>query len=83
MKYVCPKCGGRLIYWSEFLYEERQVVNPKTGELYSKKVKTKPEELDNMFGLKCENDNCDFLVNLATDVLPKEIEHFYGLTLPE
>ena len=49
-KYVCPKCGGKLVYWITLYSEKIRTINPKTGVL-SKTIKK---------GNLCEGDTMGF-----------------------
>lgn len=37
-KYICPKCGGNLTYWTETVIETRKQVDPITGKLCGRKT---------------------------------------------
>lgn len=66
-KYVCPLCKSKIIVWESFQKEARQTVNPKTGKL-SKVTYTKLEPIDHMFGFKCTNKECSWIVNIVNEI---------------
>lgn len=52
-KCVCPKCGGLLYAWEEYVFEERTLIS-KEGR-FGKRSRTKPKEANcgDMWGLGC------------------------------
>lgn len=58
-KYICPKCGSRLKAYREYIFEKQQLINPKTGQLNKKVLKTKAEKTNTPGGIECIK--CDFV----------------------
>lgn len=81
MKYICPECGNKLLYCTEFIYEQRQLVNPETGEVCNEKIKTTPKNLDSIYGLRCINSDCNFIIDFANDILPENLKHLNDINL--
>ena len=70
-KYVCPICGGKIEHWHEFYFEERQKIDPKTGQC-GRTTKTKPQPSD-LYGLRCTECNWD----IHRDECPENLEMLY------
>lgn len=67
-KCVCPKCGGLLYAWEEYVFEERTLIS-KEGH-FGKRSRTKPKEANcgDMWGLGCRE--CGAVFNAVTDENP-------------
>jgi hypothetical protein len=67
--YVCPVCGGNLVYWNEYYFEKFQKINPNTGKLNKRIYETKPQEANcgDMHGLRCENEKCNWCINIINE----------------
>lgn len=73
-KYICPECGGTLIYWEEEVVEKKKSIDSRTGKVYGKATKTITEGENE--GVACES--CGWMYNTVNLVgsknVPKWIE---------
>lgn len=69
---VCPKCGGQLVYWKEYLVTKTQIILPD-GSLRSSVKTSKPEVLDSMGGLECTS--CGWVFNTVNEINFDGVEH--------
>ncbi|MFQ4258409.1 UNVERIFIED_CONTAM: hypothetical protein C4Z64_01105 [Clostridioides difficile] len=55
-KFVCPKCGGQLIFIQNYGYEIIKKINKTTGKFTGKVVKNKPtlQEWTDIVCIECE-----------------------------
>lgn len=65
-QFNCPLCSGQLFFWEEYVYQESQNINNKTGLLEKRILKSKPEQV-NTNGIECKKcgktwsgSACDF-----------------------
>ena len=59
-KYVCPLCGSQLCVWQEHIFERRQKISPRTGEL-SQRIYTVYTNSSDCYGVQCTNPNCGYI----------------------
>ena len=65
-EFVCPKCNGPLFSWREYVHQEEQDIDKKTGLLKKQVIKRKPKWTEPN-GIECRNcgaawsgSKCDF-----------------------
>ena len=62
-KYICPDCGDKVVYWSEYMFEVVQNIHPTTGEISKRKTQTQEHPLG-VEGVKCVS--CGWYASLTS-----------------
>jgi len=62
---TCPLCGGKLVYWKEYIVTKTQSIS-KNGLLSNTVKKSQPYEFTDLEGFQCKK--CAWVFNTVNDL---------------